>query len=180
MALPDPEDVGRTPQAKPRPRDTPRFAPSDLSLMLDGIEPPASFGTEQGIPEGMWDGLAFGEVGGVIGGLPGGVPGGQIGGLREEADPVLPPPDEPPAAISMRRPRFPSQALRDGVRGRVVLRALITVQGAVKVLRILRSVPGLDAEAVRVVESEWRFRPARLDGRPVPALSDLVVRFSLR
>ena len=117
---------------------------------------------------------------GVLGGLPGGVPGGSVHGLRDRGDPVLPPPDEPPAPIAMPRPRFPEAALREGVRGRVVLRALITARGTVEVLRILRSVPALDREAIRVVESEWRFRPARRNGRPTPALSDLAVRFTLR
>lgn len=123
---------------------------------------------------------APGRPEGVLGGLPGGVPGGSVHGLRDRGDPVLPPPDEPPAPIAMPRPRFPPAALREGVRGRVVLRALITARGTVEVLRVLRSVPALDREAIRVVESEWRFRPARRNGRPTPALSDLAVRFTLR
>lgn len=123
---------------------------------------------------------APGRPEGVLGGLPGGVPGGSVHGLRDRGDPVLPPPDEPPAPLAMPRPRFPEAALREGVRGRVVLRALITARGTVEVLRILRSVPALDREAIRVVESEWRFRPARRNGRPTPALSDLAVRFTLR
>ena len=180
------------PAAEPEPeqstgaiRDTvarlaPLFARTDLVEVLEAIEIPSSFGAEHGIPDGFWEGLEFGEPAGVVGGIPGGVPGGQIGGLRAAADPVLPPPDEPPAALSMPRPRFPKQALRDGVRGRVVLRGLITERGTVEVLRVLRSVPGLNAEAIRVVESEWRFRPAQRNGRPVASLSNLVVRFSLR
>ncbi len=180
------------PTAEPEPehasatiRDTaarlaPLFQRADVVEVLEAVEFPSSFGSEHGIPDGFWEGLEFGEPAGVVGGIPGGVQGGQIGGLREAADPVLPPPDEPPAALAMPRPRFPKQALRDGVRGRVVLRALITERGTVEVLRILRSIPGLDTEAIRVVESEWRFRPAQRNGRPVASLSNLVVRFSLR
>ena len=179
-ATPNPEDRARTSRETLRKRPAPPLARTDLLQMLDRVETPSSFGVEHGIPEGVWDGLEFGTAEGVTGGIPGGVRGGQIGGLREGADPVLPPPDEPPAAISMPRPSFPMAALRDGVRGRVVLRALITERGMVEVLRVLRSVPGLDAEAIRVVESEWRFRPAQRNGRPVAALSNLVVRFSLR
>lgn len=155
--------------------------PADLSSMLAMLEevrvpPPA--------PEALRGGVrsagVLGRPDGALGGLPGGVPGGSVHGLRGRGDPDLPPPDTPPRPLAMPRPRFPAEALRDGVRGRVVLRALITARGTVEVLRILRSVPGLDREAVRVVESEWRFRPAQLRGRPVPALSDLSVRFSLR
>ena len=155
---------------------------SELLAMLDRTEVEAGvFGAEEGIPEGLWDGLPLGRAEGVRGGIPGGVPGGRIGGLGNAgADPWFPPPDEPPEPIRMPRPRFPREALRNGVRGRVVLRAVITARGTVEVVRLLRSVPALDTEAVRVVESEWRFRPARRNGRPVPALSDLVVRFTLR
>ena len=181
MAAPDPEDLARAPAPTPRPITAARFVSADLRSVLEAVEqPPPTYGVEDGVLDGVWDGLEFGRRAGVIGGLPGGVPGGRIGGLAENADPVLPPPDEPPAPISMPRPRFPEAALRNGVRGRVVLRALIDQRGAARVLRVVRSVPGLDAEAVRVVESEWRFRPAQRGGRPVPALSDLVVRFSLR
>ena len=179
-AKPEPEHLAATVrEAAPR-QATPLFAPSDLVQLLEAVEIPSTFGSEHGIPDGLWEGLEFGEPAGVVGGIPGGVQGGAIGGLREAADPVLPPPDEAPAALSMPRPRFPKQALRDGIRGRVVLRALITERGTVEVLRVLRSVPGLDAEAIRVVESEWRFRPAQRNGRPVASLSNLVVRFSLR
>lgn len=169
--------------APPRPEDraprrpvAPRFVPSAVA---PPPEPPAP-GAAAGIPEGLLDGLALGEAAGVIGGVPGGAPGGEIGGLPERADPRLPPPDEPPRALAMPPPRFPEAALRDGVRGRVVLRALITERGEVEVLRVLRSIPALDAEAIRVVEAEWRFRPAQRNGRPIAALSDLVVRFALR
>lgn len=177
---PEPEHLATTVRETPRARVAPLFAPRDLVPLLEAVEIASTFGSEHGIPDGLLEGLEFGEPVGVVGGIPGGVQGGQIGGLRKAADPVLPPPDEPPAALSMPRPRFPKEALRDGVRGRVVLRALITERGTVEVLRVVRSVPGLDAEAIRVVESEWRFHPAQRNGRPVASLSNLVVRFSLR
>ncbi len=153
-----------------------------LLAMLDRAPraAPAPFGFEDGIPEGSLDGFPDGLPEGVRGGLPGGVPGGAIGSPNRDADPVLPPPDRPPVPILMPGPRFPEEAVRNGVRGRVVLRALITERGTVEVLRVLRSVPGLDKEAMRLVESEWRFRPAQRNGRPVPAISELVVRFDLR
>ncbi len=179
-ALPNPEDRAARPAPRPPRLEAPRFVPSDLGPLPDIPPPVRPFGADTGIPEGLREGLAPGEAAGVVGGVPGGTPGGEIGGLRARADPVLPPPDEPPRALAMPPPRFPEDALRDGVRGRVVLRALITERGAVEVLRVLRSIPALDAEAIRVVEAAWRFRPARRNGRPVASLGDLVVRFSLR
>lgn len=183
----------RSPEPSPAGAATPPIrrppTPSVLALLEELAELPTttiSFGAGASGAETLPGASPFpgsgalGRPEGVLGGLPGGVPGGSIHGLRDRGDPVLPPPDEPPAPIAMPRPRFPEAALRDGVRGRVVLRALITARGTVEVLRILRSVPALDREAIRVVESEWRFRPARRNGRPTPALSDLSVRFTLR
>ncbi len=181
----NPERVAPGSTARPLPSLTlPPLEPAPLETLLEALEgvatgPAASFGALDGLPEGLFDGLPFGRPEGVVGGADGGVPGGRIGGLPGAADPVFPPPDEPPAAISMPRPRFPPEALRDGVRGSVRLRAVINERGRVEVLRVVHSVPGLDAEAIRVVEAEWRFRPARRNGRPVSSLSDLTVRFAL-
>ncbi len=178
-----PEDSSEEP-ALPERRRTTVSAPGRHSVlaMLDRapLSPLDVFGFEEGIPQGTLTGFPDGLPEGVRGGLPGGVPGGRIGAPRGEGDPILPPPDEPPVALLTPGPRFPEEAVRSGVRGRVVLRALITERGSVEVLRVLRSVPELDREATRLVESEWRFRPAQRNGRPVAALSDLVVRFTLR
>lgn len=186
--LGDSLDPARSPEPSPTGAAPPiRRPPTPAVLaLLEELPPTTSFGaaasgaaTLPGVSPFPGRG-APGRPEGVLGGLPGGVPGGSVHGLRDRGDPVLPPPDEPPAPIAMPRPRFPEAALREGVRGRVVLRALITARGTVEVLRILRSVPALDREAIRVVETEWRFRPARRNGRPTPALSDLAVRFTLR
>lgn len=178
----DPERVGTaaTPRA-PVSLALPPPQPTPLEALLEVVEAGApGFGALDGIPDGLFDGLPSGLAEGVVGGADGGVAGGRIGGLPGDADPVFPPPDEPPAAIAMPRPRFPAEALRNGIRGRVVLRAVISERGRVEVLRVVRSVPGLDEEAIRVVEAEWRFRPARRNGRPVASLGDLTVRFTLR
>ncbi len=79
----------------------------------------------------------------------------------------------------MPQPAYTRQAIRDNVTGTVVLRVVIDERGSVKVLKVIRSVPELDQEAIQVVESSWLFRPATKNGRPISALSDLVVRFSL-
>ncbi len=93
--------------------------------------------------------------------------------------PRFPKPDVGPSPIRMPQPSYTRDAIRDKVEGAVVLRVIINEQGKVEVLKVLRSVPELDEEAIRVVESRWRFQPATKNGRPVPTLSDLVVRFRL-
>jgi protein TonB len=131
----------------------------------------------EGFLEGDLEGLPGGLTGGVLGGVPGGIPGGVIGGTGDL--PSFPQPDVGPSPIRMPQPSYTQKAIRDNVSGSVVLRVVIDERGGVRVLKVLRSVPELDDEAIRVVESSWRFHPATRNGRPVAALSDLVVRFSL-
>jgi protein TonB len=135
-------------------------------------------GTDYGFLDGSADGLPSGIPGGVLGGVPGGLVGGVVGGTGDDL-PRLPAPDVGPSPIRMPQPSYTRQAIRDNVTGAVVLRVVIDVRGGVRVLKVLRSIPELDAEAIRVVESSWRFQPATKNGRPVAALSDLIVRFSL-
>ncbi len=131
-------------------------------------------GVEHGFPGGDDDGMQGGIPGGVVGGVPGGLVGGSIGGTGTAVTP-----DVGPRPIRMPQPSYTREAIRDNVSGVVMLRVVIDKQGKVKVLEVLRSIPALDAEAIRVVESEWRFHPATRQGRPVPALSNLIVRFNL-
>jgi protein TonB len=135
-------------------------------------------GIDEGFLDGSSQGLPGGIPGGVVGGTPGGIPGGVIGGTGDEL-PRFPKPDVGPSPIRMPQPSYTRQAIRDNVTGAVVLRVVIDERGDVRVLKIVRSIPELDEEAIRVVESSWRFHPATRNGRPVPALSDLVVRFNL-
>jgi TonB family protein len=83
------------------------------------------------------------------------------------------------APIRTPRPSYTVEALRQKITGEVILQVVIDTQGRVEVLRVLQSVPELDEEAVRVVENEWRFRPALKNNRPVPTLAELFVAFNL-
>ncbi len=135
-------------------------------------------GVEEGFLDGSDQGFPGGIPGGVVGGIPGGIVGGVVGGTGDEL-PRFPTPDVGPIPIRMPQPTYTRQAIRDNVTGTVVLRSVIDERGSVRVLKVLRSVPELDDEAIRVVESSWLFHPATKNGRPISALSDLVVRFSL-
>jgi TonB family protein len=137
-------------------------------------------GSADGFDDGDGDGngMPGGIPGGVLGGVPGGLVGGEVGGTGSEV-PRFPRPDVGPSPIRMPQPSYTREAIRDNVEGAVVLRVIIDEQGKVEVLKVLRSVPELDEEAIRVVESRWRFQPATKNGRPVATLSDLVVRFHL-
>ena len=133
---------------------------------------------EEGFLDGSPEGLTGGIPGGVVGGIPGGLVGGVVGGTGTDL-PRFPTPDVGPRPIHMPQPSYTQEAIRGNVTGVVVLRVVIDEQGKVRVLKLIRSVPELDEEAIRVVESSWRFHPATKNGRPVAVLSDLVVRFNL-
>ncbi len=136
------------------------------------------FGVEDGWDFGHPLGMEGGIPGGVVGGVPGGIVGGVIGGTGTGV-PHVRNPDTGPRPIRMPRPTYTVEAIRKKISGEVVLRALIDVKGKVKVLDIVRSIPELDTEAVRVVERDWLFRPATKNGRPVATIAELVVTFNL-
>ena len=77
-------------------------------------------------------------------------------------------------------PRYPIEARRRGIEGRVVVRVAVDVQGAASRAWVHRSSgrPTLDRAALSAV-SEWRFLPARADGRSVAGIVDVPVSFRL-
>ena len=75
-------------------------------------------------------------------------------------------------------PRYPVIAQQSKVQGLVILEAVISEDGAVESLRVLRSQPLLDAAALEAVR-QWRFTPTLLNGQPVPVVMTVTVNFSL-
>lgn len=75
---------------------------------------------------------------------------------------------------------YPSEAIKDSVQGRVVVRFVVDSLGYVGDVMVVRSVHKLlDAEAVRVVKTLPRFSPGRLYGKAVSAWYTLPVTFKL-
>ncbi|HWN40577.1 MAG TPA: energy transducer TonB [Thermoanaerobaculia bacterium] len=100
-----------------------------------------------------------------------------------------PPPPGPPFRVGgdVRRPEkisgsppvYTVEARKDRVTGVVILEAIIDEQGNVTDVKVLKGLPaGLDQAAVKAVET-WKFRPATLDGRPVPVYYTLTVNFTM-
>jgi protein TonB len=86
----------------------------------------------------------------------------------------------PPVAIETISPVYSELARRAHVEGIVVLEAIIGADGAVRDVRVLRGAsPLLDPGALEAVR-RWRYRPARVGGRPVAVYLNVVVTFSLR
>ena len=108
-------------------------------------------------------------------------------------DDVVGPPPPPPAPVVPQRvggsivppgklhhvpPVYPSLALAVRVQGIVILDAVVGEDGAVRELRILRSIPLLDQAALDAVR-QWRYTPTLLNGRPTPVIMTVTVSFNL-
>ena len=73
--------------------------------------------------------------------------------------------------------RLPRDALREGVRGVVVLSVVVLTNGRVEPIEVKRSPdPRLTAAAVEAVRL-WHCKPGRLDGVPVPVLMEAFFSF---
>lgn len=85
---------------------------------------------------------------------------------------------EAPQKIADQAPVYPAIATAAHIQGVVILEATIDETGQVVDLKVLRSVPALDAAALDAVR-QWRYRPARLNGMPIPVIVTVTVRFAL-
>lgn len=77
--------------------------------------------------------------------------------------------------------KYPPEAAKNNIEGRVVLQFVIDETGQVGDIQVARPVSGeLDAEAVRVVKSMPKFEPGRQDGEAVSVWYTLPVVFKLQ
>ncbi|MEA3229159.1 MAG: TonB family protein [Campylobacterota bacterium] len=81
--------------------------------------------------------------------------------------------------VSQREPmEFPSKALKDGIKGYVIINLLIAKDGTVEIAKILESYPEgvFDNAALNGVRN-WRFTPAKYKGKPVKVWAKQKIRF---
>jgi periplasmic protein TonB len=175
--------VARAAEAKP-------LAVPTTGQMVAPLEAPAEIAPEPALP-----GLeAFGVEGGVEGGVIGGVTGGIVGGLVSIAAPPPPPPPPPPAPktpvriggqiqapalVKRVEPIYPDLAVLAKVTGTVILEAVVTVDGSVESVRVLRSVKFLDNAAIEALK-QWRYSPLVLNGEPTPFVLTVTLSFSIK
>jgi periplasmic protein TonB len=124
---------------------------------------------------------------GVPGGVEEGVPGGIVGGIIEKAEKEPAPRTHARAGVDVKEPRkvknvapvYPDVAARGKIEGVVLLEVSIRPDGKVDDVRVLRSIPLLDAAAVDAAR-QWVFTPTLLGGVPVSVTMTVSVRFNLR
>ena len=76
--------------------------------------------------------------------------------------------------------KYPDEAVRNGIQGRILVDFIIDEKGKVKDVKVLRGVdPLLDAEAVKVISASPDWKPARMQGKKVSSEISLYVEFKL-
>ncbi len=75
-------------------------------------------------------------------------------------------------------PVYPQGAQERGIQGLVIVDARADSTGQVVEVRLVRSIPLLDAAAIEAVR-QWRFEPTIVDGQAVPVVMTLAINFSL-
>ena len=149
----------------PRAKGRPRVAPNS----------PRPRAPARGLAAGSPGGHTEGSAGGVVGGSVGGVVGG-MGTAAVPASQVA----HPPQIIRRVSPSYPAEARRSNIEGLVVIEAILDRDGRIEApVKVLKSVPQLDAEAVAAVR-QWRFRPARdAAGKALRVILEIPIRFVL-
>lgn len=80
----------------------------------------------------------------------------------------------------MENMKYPEQAMKEGIQGRVAVRFIVEKDGSISDVKPILSVhPLLNKEAVRVVKSMPKWSPGKHNGKPVRVRFNLPVMFKL-
>jgi periplasmic protein TonB len=84
-----------------------------------------------------------------------------------------------PKGVYMPIPEYAESARKKKIRGNVTLAMIVTAEGKVRDLKVIKSLDkDLDKQALAAV-STWRFEPATKDGKPVAVYLSTDVTFRL-
>lgn len=98
-----------------------------------------------------------------------------------EEMPMFPGGDSTLLAYISQNTKYPENAKKNNIQGRVILRFCVTAKGNVNRVSVLKGVdPEIDAEAIRVANSLPAFKPGKQGGKPVPVWYMVPVTFTLK
>jgi TonB family protein len=101
-------------------------------------------------------------------------------------EPFDPPPDTfiayqiEPRVVLHPSPQYPDVALRIGVEGNVIVKALVNEEGRVKRAMQMRSTDEMFTQAAIDAAMKWTFTPALMNGHPVRVWVSIPFRFRLQ
>lgn len=142
--------------------------PSLETTDLSGYGAAGEFFTARCLPSGI-------EADGCeVPGRDDGEEAGTSGAVRRTDDPEV----TPPKKLSAPGPQYSPEARKAGVEGTVVIQAVIARDGTVRKAAILKSDYPCLGYLVSQALRQWRFEPARLDGKPVEVHYNLAVNLT--
>ena len=86
--------------------------------------------------------------------------------------------DEPPVLLSKIKIKYPEEAKRKGIEGKVFLKLIISKTGTVKSVEVLKGIPELNQAAIEAVKN-LKLKPAKYKGKPVRAVVRIPIDFKL-
>jgi protein TonB len=173
---PPPAARSSRPKTKPKPHPIVQkqiIAPKEIPPEKPPETPPPEEPAEEE-DEGVEGGVEGGVVGGVPGGVVGGVLGGQLGQGPVEFNEAM----TPPRVLSGPNPEYTDQALEHEVEGLMVVKCIVSVEGAVRNCRILQSLPFMDRAVISALEHR-RYSAALFQGKPIEVDYTFKIRLTL-
>jgi len=173
--------IEQVPVDVPPPPPPPLTAPVRMAALIEtpgivtGLAPVPSSGA--GVGGGGGEGKGTGTGPGTGSGIGPGTGGGFGGGVMRSGSGVV-----DPTVIRLVEPQYTPEAMRARIQGVVELEAVVGTDGVITQVRVARSLDrtfGLDEVAIRTAR-QWLFRPGTLQGKPVPVLVTIEMRFNLR
>jgi TonB family protein len=99
--------------------------------------------------------------------------GGPRTGSFGKSDVPSTPSFNPPAVVSSVTPVFPANALGAGS---VVVSVSLDAAGKIQNVKIIKGSEGFNFSALEAIK-QWRFKPATLDGQPIPSMIPVAFSF---
>jgi TonB family protein len=113
-----------------------------------------------------WASLAFGQI---------------PDSIRPDSAHRVPKREEPREIVPIEKlVRYPQEARRHGIEGKVILQALIDTIGHVLKVQIVRSSDPVFSEAATQAIMTAQFTPAKVDGKPIKLWITRSINFNLR
>ena len=133
--------------------------------------------SEEEVEGGVEGGVAGGVIGGVVGGVVGGVLGGQVGSTGTDVLPFGAGMTRP-EKTSGPAPQYTREALEARVQGLMIVKCVITTEGAIERCRIIKPLPHMEQAVLDSLYAQ-RYKPVTFQGRPVQVDYTFNIRLSL-
>ncbi|WPB74870.1 energy transducer TonB [Archangium violaceum] len=133
--------------------------------------------SEEEVEGGVEGGVAGGVIGGVVGGVVGGVLGGQVGSTGTDVLPFGAGMTRP-EKMSGPAPQYTREALEARVQGLMIVKCVITTEGAIERCRIIKPLPHMEQAVLDSLYAQ-RYKPVTFQGRPVQVDYTFNIRLSL-